>query len=367
MLISKAYQLFVINTLPEDIWMVIAQYLEPEELKTLRLTCKPLLQLVGSSDMLWQPLLNRLHAIDETISVLPDKGKSIRDTFIRGFETVKSRQQTEISDLLAEDNETKLSCHHIVEHDKSVTLGTLEKTSAQLDSYHCDIIADCIKLEIENNTHRLELPWVGITRLPVALFTMPQYASFWQTLTSLNLNDNYLQILPAWIGKLSSLEKLNVAENKIQALPSALKNLIHLQELHVDNNELAFIANWIGQLSKLKKINCSNNCLLVLPESIVFLPELQLLSCYGNDHLVIPRSITHQPGLMLIKDLHEYYSITMHCLDSVPPEMRFDDSLPSSGDMDIQIASTSGECSDEKSEEEDDLSSSDSFKRRLGM
>lgn len=90
--------LFAEYPLPDEIWGEIAQYLEPNDLQALRLVCKQFLTH-QDRDSLWQPLLNRLHALDNTITVTPVPGALIRDTFINGFLKIKLKQISEFLNI----------------------------------------------------------------------------------------------------------------------------------------------------------------------------------------------------------------------------------------------------------------------------
>lgn len=155
-------------------------------------------------------------------------------------------------------------------------------------------------------------PKVG-TQQTVTLLNELQY------LTKLRVLKNYnskLEVIPSWIGNLSSLERISFGINKdfVTNLPESFKNLKNLKEFPFDFDEFSEIAHWtkegcfpniewisfhnnltelpieIKKFKKLTSLYVSQSSLKEIPEWIEAFSELKVLSIRSDNLKTIPNS-----------------------------------------------------------------------------
>ena len=206
--------------LPNDIWAVIATFLDSDELASFKQVCQSFYG-IGSQDMMLQPLYNRLRAIDNTLPAeLETAANATQKTslvfFKEAFEKIKAKQQQEMTYLTQHhpDLMAKPEYAAALAQNTSVSLKSLETKSAVLDAINSEIITATIDKDV--NSTRLDLCGAHITRLPVTLFNHADYANFWQNLIDLLCSDNQLTELN--LQKLSNLQGLNCENNPIEKL-----------------------------------------------------------------------------------------------------------------------------------------------------
>ncbi len=110
----------------------------------------------------------------------------------------------------------------------------------------------------------------------------------------LDLSNQGLEKLPAYVLNLSNLEELNISNNNITgALPAEIHNLKKLRVLNASDNSMTGVPAEVGQLQNLEVLNLSNNKLTGLPYELGNLKKLKLLNLSGNNYA--------QPDLEIIK------------------------------------------------------------------
>lgn len=101
----------------------------------------------------------------------------------------------------------------------------------------------------------------------------------------LDLSNQGLEKLPAYVLQRSDLEELNISNNKITgALPSEIQKLKNLKVLNASNNLMTGVPAEVGQLSNLEVLDLSNNQLTGLPNELANLKKLKVLNLSGNDY-----------------------------------------------------------------------------------
>lgn len=112
---------------------------------------------------------------------------------------------------------------------------------------------------------------------------IPARISYLKNLESLRLNSNQLYYLPKSFGKLTHLVTLNLSSNYFQKFPECVTELSHLQDLDFSYNDLAKLPDSIGKLTKLVKLNLSTNKLSkALPQAMSKLTNLKRLDIRYN-------------------------------------------------------------------------------------
>jgi len=121
------------------------------------------------------------------------------------------------------------------------------------------------------------------------------------SLKSLRINSDYLNLLPETLSKLSSLKELYLDRNQLTTLPKSIGDLISLKILDLDCNNLLALPDSIGKLRNLKKISIVSNNLEELPESIGNIKSLESINISSNLLLKLPESFKE------LKNLKELY------------------------------------------------------------
>lgn len=276
--------------LPSELWVEIAKYLGPEDLENFRLVCHSLGHLHNQNeDLLWQPLLNRLHAIDKTIKIIPPPGKTIREAFIAGFFHIQQDQRLQLNYMSGIPFLDTISIRAYFSQNKAVTLDFLEERHKKLVSLNCTVIQKCID---EQPGDTLNLDESNITMFPEQMLegkNKPYFAN----LKILKLARNDLLKLPDNIDFCENLEELNCRENSIVKLPESISKLRKLRELQCQSNLLTELPERIEEFVNLTILDCENNDITHLPSNIGALTHLRTLSIGSNPLNSLPESIIY--------------------------------------------------------------------------
>lgn len=102
---------------------------------------------------------------------------------------------------------------------------------------------------------------------------------------TLDLSNQGLEKLPAYVLKMSNLEELNISNNQINgALPAEIHDLRKLRVLNASNNLMTGLPAEVGQLQNLEILDLSNNKLTGLPYELGNLKNLKMLNLSGNNY-----------------------------------------------------------------------------------
>lgn len=276
--------------LPKELWVEIASYLGPKDLDNFREACRAFNYFhEQNTDILWQPLLNRLHAIDNTIKVTPKIGKNIRETFIEGFLHVVEHQADEIRLVTIHHAQMLQELQIDFGDNHPITLDILERRSELLDNINCVIIKKFIDknpgniLEIIGPYNLSRFPGkilLGINgdyfnQLEILnltgnnLWSIPNNISLCQNLKEFHCCENLLSELPESICHISTLEFLCCHDNILTQLPNRLDELVNLKKIVCDSNQITHLPNNIGKLAQLRELEIGSNKIQALPESMI--------------------------------------------------------------------------------------------------
>jgi Leucine-rich repeat (LRR) protein len=167
--------------------------------------------------------------------------------------------------------------------------------------------------KLPRNKHEL----IDLTSLDLVnnyLTILPAELGHLTNLTSIDLSRNYLRSIPAELGRLSNLTTLNLSNNQLVSLPPELGSLINLSLLNLANNDLKDLPPEIGRLSNLKMLDISNNNLRHLPTEIDGLTNLTLFYLANNHLKSLPIEIGN------LRSLNKLY-LAYNNLVSLPPEI----------------------------------------------
>ena len=137
----------------------------------------------------------------------------------------------------------------------------------------------------------------------------------------INLGNNYLTSLPAWLTALPKLQRLNLMSNRLQAdsvfftqnkvvtsinlqknsltrIPSSVRLNRRLESLWLGNNDLSELnLDALRRLRRLNDLNLYNTGLTHLPKIVRQLKHVKVLDLYYNNLTQLPRQLTRMKRL----------------------------------------------------------------------
>lgn len=106
-----------------------------------------------------------------------------------------------------------------------------------------------------------------------------------QTGVILDLSNQGLAKLPAYVLERTNLTKLDISNNKLTgALPAEIRFLKNLKILDASYNQMTGVPAEVGQLTELTELNLSYNQLTGLPYELGNLKNLKILNLKGNSY-----------------------------------------------------------------------------------
>ncbi|XP_049586378.1 leucine-rich repeat-containing protein 40 isoform X1 [Syngnathus scovelli] len=127
------------------------------------------------------------------------------------------------------------------------------------------------------------------------LRSLPMEVYALKNLRNLTLQQNLLDALPEELGQLEALTELDLSDNRLTELPSSLGRLCRLQKLHLCRNELGRLPDSLSLLTNVKLLDCSNNLLSDVPTSLSQMAALEQLYLRHNKLCHLP--LVHAPVL----------------------------------------------------------------------
>jgi Leucine-rich repeat (LRR) protein len=127
------------------------------------------------------------------------------------------------------------------------------------------IVREFLKNNSEHFFKETELSAISceLTLIPQELI------DYFPGLTTLDLWNNQIQVIPDTIGRLVKLEWLILMENQIQVIPDAIGRLGNLRDLGLSNNQISVIPDTIGRLCKLEWLGLEGNPILAPAASAI--------------------------------------------------------------------------------------------------
>lgn len=112
--------------------------------------------------------------------------------------------------------------------------------------------------------------------------TFPSAVVLPPRLETLDLQVNYIRLIPPEISQLQNLTTLNMACNRLSSLPDAFAKLPKLQDLNLSSNRFKSVPVQLFNVTTLKKLDLSYNNISVLTEQLASLNNLQVLVLAAN-------------------------------------------------------------------------------------
>jgi len=110
-------------------------------------------------------------------------------------------------------------------------------------------------------------------------------------LRTVNLSDNKLPTLPAYIGSFKQLKILDISNNQISSLPTEFGLMQKLESFLASNNRLTSLPASFSQLSTLKEVSLASNQLKIFPVQLCGLKNLNVLDLSHNRLTEVPQEV----------------------------------------------------------------------------
>lgn len=113
-----------------------------------------------------------------------------------------------------------------------------------------------------------------------------------------NLNENRLQEVPAFVTRLPRLSELNLYRNQLTDLPAFLAGANRLKVLRLRENQFYRVPDVVLDLPNLEELDLGNNPLDELPEGVSALNRLRILRLVNTRVRSIPGALVDLPDLV---------------------------------------------------------------------
>ncbi|XP_004717256.1 p53-induced death domain-containing protein 1 isoform X1 [Echinops telfairi] len=135
----------------------------------------------------------------------------------------------------------------------------------------------------------LLISYNDFSELPVSFPALTFYAAV----------HNYLQMVPAALGTLSTLQRLDLSDNLLDTLPPEIGDLSNLVELNLARNRLGSLPDSLTKLHSLRLCVLFSNLLTSLPIGLTRLPLLTRLDLRANKLREVPPEYLDAPCVQL--------------------------------------------------------------------
>ena len=133
----------------------------------------------------------------------------------------------------------------------------------------------------------------------------PSWLKLLKNLTHLDLNGNYLSVLPSELSSCTALKVLDISANSFQTLPATMRCLTNLTELFYRDNGLTKTPPELDSFVSLKTLNLSANPLTTLSPAICAHSALTELNLKENPIRALPSEIRHRTSCHIQLENHE--------------------------------------------------------------
>ncbi|XP_052001760.1 leucine-rich repeat-containing protein 57 [Xyrauchen texanus] len=140
-------------------------------------------------------------------------------------------------------------------------------------------------LETSQKTGVFQLTGKGLIEFPEELQKLTG------NLRTVDLSNNKIEVLPAFVGGFQQLKSLTISGNKLSSLPNDIGKLKKLETLVLNGNLLKQLPASVGQLKALRILNLSGNRFKVFPDGLGSLRHLDVLDLSKNQIQVVPAEV----------------------------------------------------------------------------
>ncbi|XP_030639295.1 leucine-rich repeat-containing protein 57 [Chanos chanos] len=125
--------------------------------------------------------------------------------------------------------------------------------------------------------------------------SLPEFPEELQRLTAnlrtVDLSNNKIEVLPAFIGNFQHLKSLTINSNKLTNLPNEIGKLKKLETLLLNGNQLQKLPSSFGQLKALRTLSLSGNQFREFPSGLGTLRQLDVLDLSKNHIQAVPAEV----------------------------------------------------------------------------
>lgn len=141
------------------------------------------------------------------------------------------------------------------------------------------------------------------------LTVIPEEIGLLHNLHILDLANNQIDNISPEMERLTKLQELNFCNNLIQTIPSKMANLTDLQVLLFRSNQIGHIPPEMARLTNLQHFIISDNRIQSIPSEIERLTDLQNLDLSYNFLTELPQEILSLPQVCEIDARDNYFSL----------------------------------------------------------
>lgn len=135
------------------------------------------------------------------------------------------------------------------------------------------------------------------------------------TISVLDLHSNYLEEVPATIGRLQNLVILNLCNNRLTSLPDEVGLLKNLHTLNLGLNQLDSLPPSIGNLKELRHLGLSDNRFTQMPRCLARLDKLERINAERNPLTVTQNQEHIQQEVIPVASKHYMVTENQLCKD----------------------------------------------------
>ncbi|XP_066532073.1 leucine-rich repeat-containing protein 57 isoform X2 [Hoplias malabaricus] len=140
-------------------------------------------------------------------------------------------------------------------------------------------------LETSQKTGVFQLTGKSLQEFPEEL------QSLTANLRTVDLSNNKIEVLPAFIGSFQQLKSLTICSNKLTSLPAEIGKLKKLETLVLNGNHLQQLPVTVGQLRTLRTLGLAGNQFREFPNNLGSLRHLDVLDLSRNRIQSVPAEV----------------------------------------------------------------------------
>ncbi|XDV42900.1 hypothetical protein PO909_011481 [Leuciscus waleckii] len=159
-------------------------------------------------------------------------------------------------------------------------------------------------LETSQKTGVFQLTGKGLTEFPEELQKLTA------NLRTVDLSNNKIEVLPAFIGGFQQLKSLTISCNKLTSLPNDIGKLKKLETLILNGNQLNQLPASVGQLKSLRTLNLSGNHFKEFPAGLGSLRQLDVLDLSKNQIHVVPAEVAELQAIEINLNQNQISTLT---------------------------------------------------------
>ncbi|KAM9777809.1 leucine-rich repeat-containing protein 57 [Neosynchiropus ocellatus] len=141
-------------------------------------------------------------------------------------------------------------------------------------------------LETSQKTGVFQLTGKGLLEFPEELQRLTA------NLRTVDLSENKIEVLPAYVGNFLQLKSLTLNSNRLSALPPEISKLKKLEVLSLSGNRIQQLPSTLGQLKALRTLCLSGNQITEFPSGLGSLRHLDLLDLSRNQIQSVPAGVS---------------------------------------------------------------------------